>query len=1004
VPTKIADGNHGDVLQGSPEKRLIVAPDGTLWALLVVAGSNGKAKFFRSTDGGATWTYSSGSDIDLQQNTGVPSWVIDADGYAHVSWLTWANDPQVVRYARGTPTGGGGWSWAFLTISPASGRLGVDTDIIAFRNGTGWSVWITWGIQSTGSKVSQVAVTAAGALSVVQTISGPASGGASYQYGSLEFNHTGDGVTPAATPHIFFTSSSQATSTPVRLNRALYSGGTWTWETPVSLTGNVTTLATNLVTVWDGARLMVAWSENSATIKVSEWDGVAAPTARNPPAAPGGTGNVLAISLAHDPDTDDIYLAYYDATDGDIRWSKFTRGANTWSAWAVAVTRTASADDGKVQLVRHPPRDSVDMIYGTGSGSTWQVFSQQLVALVRTPVAPTLVSPPSGAQVDLAAGATFTWTYNPVSPGDTQQAWAFRRIYGATTEYWNATSQSWSGSIVWNTSASVNPSEAPFAPGKWSNGTTYTWSVRTRSSTGADSAFATDRTVVATAAPVVDVTAPVSIVYGETTPLVVWTYTGLDAQRDYRIKVYQEAAGIDPDVTTPLWDSGVVTSAIARSARIGTALSDGVAYRAYVKVTSATAVSSLWDYSSFTISIAPPAGPLVELRDEIDWFTEVPRIRMDVLAQSNFMSDAQATGQSGWSIVANASALVAQADDTTNQLLAGLKITSAAAGVFSARTDLGSPPAAPYGQAQPLGPLAFPVVPTVVYTALATFKAAATVRSCRVNIEWWNADDGTGSLISTSLGDQIVSGTTSYVQAFVTATAPPTAKLARVVVEVLGATGSGEIFYISGLSLAPGRSLTWQKGGYSTTQTLTVERSIDGGITWEMVQDRLKPTLYQQAVARDRLMPFGVDVQYRAYTVVDIGTGATLSSEVSLISTILLESDVWAIRDPADDRAEFKALVIGHKRSDDESSSVHRPAGREYPVVDTEGLHAATGTLEVYVRQPDVTTVIGIIRRTVPMVVQSPIGEVFLARFIRRDYNVQDQRNRRIPIDYIEVI
>lgn len=1005
MPTKIADGNHGDVLQGSPEKRLLVTPDGTLWALLVIAGSPGVCKFFKSSNGGATWTYAAGSDIPLGQNTGVPSWVVDAEGYAHVSWLTWANDPQVVRYARGTPTGGGGWSWSYLTISPAAGRLGVDTDIIAFRNGTGWSVWITWGVQSSGSKVSQVAVTAAGALSVVQTISGPASGGTSWQYGSLEFNHTGDGVTPAATPHIFFVSSSQATSTPIRLNRALYSGGSWTWEAPVSLTGSVTTLPTTLVSVWDGARLMVAWVESSSsTVRVSEWDGVGAPVSRNPPAAPGGIGNVIALSLAHDPVTDDIYLTWYDATDGDIRWSKFTRGANTWSAWAIAVTRTATADDGKVQLVRHPPRDSVDMLYATGSGSTWQVFSQQLVALVRTPVAPTLVSPASGAQVDLAAGATFSWTYNPVSPGDTQQAWAFRRVFGATTEYWNATSQTFGGSIVWNTSALVNPTEAAFAPGKWSNGTTYTWTVRTRSSTGADSAFAADRTVVATAAPIVDVTAPTSIVYGETTPLVEWTYTGLDAQRDYRVKVYVEAAGIDPDVTVPLWDSGVVTSAIARSARVGTALTDGVAYRAYVKVTSATAVSSTWDYSSFTLSIAPPAGPLVELRDEIYWTTEVPRVRMDILAQSNFLSAAQAIGQSGWSIRANASALVAQAADSGAQLLAGLKITSAASGLVSAVTDLGDPPEAPFGQPQPLGPLSYPVVPGVVYTGIGLFKSDSTTRSVRVSVEWYDEDDGTGALISTSLGDQVVSGTTSYVQAFITATAPPTARLARVLVEILGAAGSGEIFYVSALSFAPGRSLAWQQGGYAATQTLTVERSLDDGLTWTVVEQRLKPNLHQQAVARDRLMPFALDVKYRAYTVVDIGTGASLSSDQSLISTIMLEPNIWAIRDPADDEAEFNAYVIGHKKGDNESSSVHRPAGRVYPVVDTEGLHAATGTLEIYVKAKDIVSVIDILRRTVPMIVQSPSGETFLARFIRRDYNVEALRDRRMIVDWVEVI
>lgn len=1003
MATLITNGNHGDSLQGSPEKRVTVAPDGTLWVLIVVQGAPGVAKFFKSTNGGATWTYVA-SDISLLQSSAVPSFFIDGDGYAHVSWLTWNNSPQVVKYARGTPVAGGSWSWSYLTISPAAGRLGVDTDVIAFRNGTGWTAWVCYTVTATGDKVAQISISATGALAVAATAHGPTLGGDTYQIGSLEFAHTGDGWTPSASPHLFFVTAHQGSATGLRLHKSTYSAGTWTWQTPVVLDASADVVNTTMTSVFDGTYLMVAYAKNTSTIFVSEWDGTAAPTARNPPAAPGGTGAVLGLSLAHDPLTDDIYLAYYDATDGDIRWSKFTRGANTWSAWAIAVTRTASSDDGKVQLVRHPPRDSVDMVYGIGSGTSWQIYSQQLVALARTPTAPTLLLPASGALVDLAAGATFTWQYNPVSPGDTQQAWAFVRTYaGPTTEYWNATSQSWGGSIVWNTSALVNPASATFAAGKWTNGVTYTWSVRTRSSTGADSALATARTVVATSAPVVTVIAPSAIAYGESTPLVEWAYTGLDAQRDYRVKVFVEAAGIDPDVTTPVWDSGVVVSNIGRSARIGVALTEGVAYRAYVKATSVTAVASAWAYSSFVISINPPLGPLVELRDEINYDTNVPRVRIDVLGQSNLMTSFQAYGQELWSAETNIFFMAHQPDDTVLQLEKGIKIWGLSSGLMSIRTALGVPPDAPYGQPALTGPLDFPVIPGVVYTGMASFKAEATTRACRVSIRWYDADDGTGSLISTSVGSQVVSGTTSYEQAFITDTAPPTARLAVMVLEILGATAGGEVFYSSHHSFAPGRSLTWQSGGYADTQTLHVDRSLDGGVTWETVVDRLKTDFWQQAKTSDRLMPYVTDVKYRAFTVVDIGTSSALSSLSSLVSTLSVASDLWAIRDPSDDIGEMNAYVTGHKRGDDESSSVHRPAGREYPVVDTEGIHAATGSLEIFVPASQVDAAINVLRRTVPMIIQSPNGTVFRARLIRRDYDIKGQRHRLMTVAYVEV-
>jgi len=1003
VPTKITDSNTGDSLQGSAEKRVDIAPDGTLWALIVSAGSPGTAKFFKSANGGATWSYVA-SDISLEQNSAVPSFYIDVDGYAHVSWVKWDSNPQVVRYARGTPVTGGGWVWTYLTISPASGRTGVDSDVVAFRVGSGWKAWVSYGLAGTGgAKVAQVSISASGALSVTSTQHGPPTGAVNYQFGSLEFNHTGDGKTAAASPHVYFTTSVQGAASALRANRAVYSAGSWTWDAPVSIDASAQIDETTLTQAWDGSRMMIAWSEGTSTILCSEWDGVTTVTARNPPAAPGGTGTVLGLSLSVDPDTDDVYLAYYDATDGDVRWSKFTRGANTWSAWAVAITRTASADDGKVQLVKHPTRDSVDMIYATGSGTTWAIYSSQLAALVRSPAAPTLTFPASGANLDLAAGVTFRWTYNPVSPGDTQQAWAFRRVYGVTTEYWNAGAQTWGGSIVWNTSSGSDPSSAPFAAGKWTNGTTYTWSARTRSSTGADSAWATDRTVVGTASPVVTVTAPVGLVYGETTPLVTWDYTGLDAQASYEVRILAEAAGIDDSNPTGwVWSSGVVNSSIARQHRVALSLTNGTAYRAYVRSTSSTAVASPWDYTPFTISVTPPTGPLIEVSDAVSYDTDVPYIRMDLTAQSSFLTTEQDTGLGGWENDTNTT-IATQAADTGAQIYAGLKLTSIASGLMGIRTELGDPPEAPFGQPALTAPLGFPVVPGVAYTGMASLKAVAATRAARIRIRWYDADDGTGSLVSEDVSDQVVVDSTAYAHAVLSAVAPVGAMLGRLVVEILGAVAAAEQFYLAFPAFSPGRSTQWSPGGYSGTQTLRVQRSIDGGENWTTIIERLKPSLAQRATATDRLMPFGIDVKYRAYTEVDPGFGAILSSASSLVATLLLDSQVWAIRDPADELGEFNAWVVGHKRSDDESSSVHYPSGREFPIVDTEGIHGARGVLNIYVLAGDIVRVVGILRRVVPMIAQTPAGAVYSIRLIQRDYNIAENRHRIIDVNYVEI-
>lgn len=999
MATFITTGNSTESLTGSAEKRLEVAPNGTLWALLVTGGSPGKAKFFKSTNSGSTWTYASGSDIDLVQYSTVPSFFIDADGYAHVCNVRWDRDPQTVRYSRGTPTTGGGWSWAHLTISPASGRTGTDSDVIAFRSGTGWVAWVSYDLRpGSGATVARVAISSTGALSVTTTQHGPSSGLQTNQFGSLEFNHTGDGRTPAASPHLYFTSGVVGAAGPIRLNRAAYSGGTWTWETPVTLAASVDLTNTTLATTWDGARLMVAYAGLTGAIFVSEWDGVAAPTARNPPALPAGVSGILGISLSHDPITDDVYLTFYDNTDGDVRWSKFSRTTLTWSAWAIAVSKSPTTGrDGKLQNVRHPPRDSVDMIYATGGPTSFNIYYQQLATLPRTPSAATLLLPASGAQSDLASGGTFTWKYNAIGPGDSQQGWVFRRTLSATIDYWNAATQAFQSTLVVNTG---NATSASFPAGKWTNGNTYSWSVRVRSATGVDSVFATDRTVVATAAPAVVVDNPSGVVFGESTPLVTWTYTGSDPQRDYQVKIIPEAASIDPNTATTTWDSGITSSATARSARIGATLTDGAAYRAYVRTTSSTGLQSAWSYSSFTIELTPPTGPTITPSVEVDVVTGVPKVRLDILGRSSLLSLEQDTGVSGWASNGNTT-VAAQA--AASGIFAGLSLTSVAAGTISAITDVGTPPTAPYGEAQPNGPLNFPTVPGVTYTALVSVRAAATTRSARVKIQWYNADDGTGTLLSTSTGTSVNATSVFYQQVSVTATAPAGAVLGRMVIDVLAATAANEIFYTAFPSFHPGSVVGYSPGGYSETETMRVQRSADGGLTWVTIIDRVKPTLAQQATTYDRLMPLGTLVQYRAYTEVDFGLGSIMTSDVSPSGSTTVPSDLWTIRDPADDTVEMKAYVVGYDRGDDESSSVHRPAGREYPIVDTEGVQSATGSLDIYVKQADLAVATNVLRRAVPIVVQSPIGEVFYARFIRRDYTVSASRNRVIKVAYVEV-
>lgn len=1006
MATTITTAAYGDSLSGSPEKRIDVAPDGTLWAAIVDVG---KVKFFSSTNGGNTWTISAGSDLSLGQGTAVPSFFIDADGYAHTSFVQWNKSPQLVIYARGTPRIGGGWSWTTKTISPAGGRVGVDSDIIAFRNGTGWVVWIAWTYDNGagGARVSKLSVNASGSITIDAVSHGPAGPFVAYQIKSLEFAHNGDGKTPSANPDVYLFVSPVFGGTSYA-HKATYSSGNWTWGTPVTVEATSGIQYTSYCSVHDGSLFFMVWNTAGTSLKGAEWDGSAGSvTLRNPPSFPGGTGNILGISLSCDPSTSDIYLAAYGSTIGDIVYNVFDRSGASWGSWTTAATRTASGGDGDVQLVRHPPLDSIDLVYSEGSGP-YTIKYSQLLALTRSPDIPTLISPVNGAQVDLAAGYTFKWQYNAVSPGDSQQSWAFRRQYGTgpTTEYWNNSTQAWQGSEVFNATDADTPYQVSFPSGKWTTGTTYSWSMRTKSSTGATSSYASNRTVTASLAPTVVVTSPTGISYGSSTPLVTWTYTSVTPQRDYEVRIVDALAGtIDPNDPGPaIWTSGVVASSIGRSTRVGTSLTNGSSYRAYVLATDSDGVPSAWEYSDFTLSLEPPAGPLAEAIDTVDWDSGVPRVRLDLQARSNYLSVNQAIGQAGWEADANVT-LYAQPDDPDNQLLAGLKLVGTAAGDILARTEEGDPPLAPIGEPALTRPLSFPVVAENFYTAIASFKTedGGTVRAARVKIRWYDDDDGTGSLISESIGDQIVTGTTSYVQAYITDEAPSGAVLARMVVEILGTTAASEVFYASQLSLHPGMDVAWQSGGYAYTQVIDVERSNDGGTTWIALSDSVKPDFYQQATLEDRSMPYTIPIQYRAVTNADVGGTESLTSDYSSVAEIEVPWNYWGIRDPDVDQDEFNAIVVGLTESDDDGSTISHPAGRESPVIDTEVLMLPTGSLKIYVRAADLDTIKAIVQKTVPLIMQSPSGRVQKVRFVGRDYDPEARINRIITIRYVEV-
>jgi hypothetical protein len=408
--------------------------------------------------------------------------------------------------------------------------------------------------------------------------------------------------------------------------------------------------------------------------------------------------------------------------------------------------------------------------------------------------------------------------------------------------------------------------------------------------------------------PVVVVTAPSGTVINSR-PTVTWTYTDPegDPQTHYQVKIFDAATygavGFSADTSTPAWDSGKVVGS-SLSALSGT-LTNGTTYKAYVKAWQADVAGaehySLWDDgSAFTITINPPATPV--LTATLD--QTMAAVLLSISGRDNELTYNQSsleTDTTGWTAGASTTMTRTTAAGTFLHGVAGLslqRITSI--GLITAQTLAGV--------------LGVPVVVGQQYTAVASFKAAATLRSCRVDIVWYNA---AGGVISTSNGVASNDAVGSWTQLTCTATAPALAAFAAVLVNagVGGTAAISEIHYVDQISIAPGASTTWTRGGLvNTSQRFIVERQTGAG-AWEAVRelylDATDPPVGQIVTTYDSQIPHGLAFHYRA-RVLSLADGVSWVEGANTANTSDLNMPLasgWWLKDPYDQAKNMKIRV-----------------------------------------------------------------------------------------------
>jgi hypothetical protein len=473
-----------------------------------------------------------------------------------------------------------------------------------------------------------------------------------------------------------------------------------------------------------------------------------------------------------------------------------------------------------------------------------------LLQVNKAPLAPTLGPPANGAYVDTNAGWNAQWTYNPDSGSGTQNAAALRKKVsgGGSYSYFNVSTGLFQSTIVWNTTAQQSIS---IPAGLMADATTYNWSVATQENkANLQGPFAADATLNGSLTPVATVTGP----SGTTTtsePPVTWTDTldSLASQTAYRVVIYSQAqyqaGGFSPGVSAGVWDSGVVNAA-TKTATPSTPLPQGI-YRAYVQVTETGGQTSAWAFSGFTVAYDVPATPALTATYD----STTNRVVLTLQGQDNMLTQNQGsleTDTTGWA--ANVNCAIARTTAQALDGLASLQLTSTAGGDMSAIT--------------PTGLNGTAVQPSTQYTALASFRTSASVRAVHVDILWYTA---AGALISTSTGASVNDAANGWVTASITTNSPANAAFAAVRAYVVAAGAANEVHYVDEISLAPGSSTQWFRGGLTGLTNGEVQYSDDGGNTWADVRGLSSvalPAGTQQAVGYDYEAPNASSREYRA--------------------------------------------------------------------------------------------------------------------------------------------
>lgn len=506
-----------------------------------------------SEDNGATWVRDDATTAISVNN--LAKWGIEVDANDNITLAY--GDSSSVTYIRTFTVSGDTISWVTATYAASSGNSYYQDHCVFSVGSNHYCALTVW--DAVGERhVLWIASRTTGDW--VSHSNFPFDASTSYCGSSIDFYHTGDGLTvQSSTPHLFIAFNVWGSGTAL-FKKYTYSGGAWTAETSRSIDGSIIAdrVGASPCILFDGSDCWLGYPDDSGNYHKFATRNAAdtTTTLKNT-----GFSNLTSygswefpVGLSLDPASGDIIAFTLHSTGGDLYSNRWT-GAS-WQGWNLEASAVSTTFyDFSVNRYRWPNWSTLLAVLKDHS-TNFYVRSETAESFNESPTAPTVTSPTDGQVKDVAEVLPVVWTFNDPDPGDTQSAYSLRKQIGTGSySYWNGS--------VFTASESAATKIA-------SSGTTHTISSSWGADGDANHKYAIKTWDAADAGPsdwdevyvtpsaqdnptvtaITTVTAP--------TYSVTWTVA---TQTKYRVRVYDDSGG-SPVTSTVFYDSGTLVSAV----------------------------------------------------------------------------------------------------------------------------------------------------------------------------------------------------------------------------------------------------------------------------------------------------------------------------------------------------------------------------------------------------------------------------------------------------------